>query len=199
MANTFGTDILIQSPDPESTAAFYVECLGFTVTSREPMMELHGPHINLYIEKGPPPGPVLEVTVANVEEATARLTARGSTVVRDEPNFPRRHICDPNGLICNLTTSLPSARLSKGEAGRLFVSLASPAGNRLAVMLSAWRFPAMVVDTTNNHHSCPPVREAGGFPFCAKRRPLLRRERADSEMGFRADGSAIHLAAEKAR
>lgn len=88
MANTFGRDILIQSPDPEKAAAFYMESLGFTVTSEKPMIELSGPHINLYIEHGPPLGPVLEVTVANVDEATERLVAQGCTVVKDEPNFP---------------------------------------------------------------------------------------------------------------
>jgi predicted enzyme related to lactoylglutathione lyase len=103
MANTFGKDILIQSADPEAAAAFYVELLGFTITAREPMLELSGPKINLYIEKGPPLGPVLEVTVEDVEEATQRLTARGCKVVKDEPDFPRRYVQDPNGLVYNLT------------------------------------------------------------------------------------------------
>jgi predicted enzyme related to lactoylglutathione lyase len=103
MANTFGTDILIQSPDPESAAAFYVDQLGFTITAREPMLELAGKHINLYIEKGPPLGPVFEVTVSSVEDATRRLVAHGCTVVKDEPHFPRRYVQDPNGLIYNLT------------------------------------------------------------------------------------------------
>jgi predicted enzyme related to lactoylglutathione lyase len=104
MANTFGTDILIQAPDPKKAAAFYVEYLGFTVTSEKPMIELSGPHINLYIEQGPPLGPVLEMTVANVDETTERLVAQGCAVVKDEPNFPRRYIRDPHGLIYNLTT-----------------------------------------------------------------------------------------------
>lgn len=104
MANTFGTDILIQAPDPKEAAAFYVQCLGFAVTSEEPMIELRGPHINLYIEKGPPLGPVFEVTVANADEATERLTAQGCTVVKDESNVPRRYMRDPCGLIYNLTT-----------------------------------------------------------------------------------------------
>lgn len=103
MANSFGTDILIQADDPETAAAFYVEQLGFTITGREPMLELAGKHINLYIEKGPPLGPVLEVTVANVDEATRRLVARGCEVIKDEPEFPRRYVRDPHGLIYNLT------------------------------------------------------------------------------------------------
>lgn len=101
MANTFGRDILIQSPDPEKAAAFYVEFLGFTVTSEKPMIELSGPHINLYIEQGPPLGPVFEV--ANVDEATERLVAQGCTVVKDEPNFRAATFAIRNGLIYNLT------------------------------------------------------------------------------------------------
>jgi hypothetical protein len=104
MANTFGTDILIQSPDPKAVADFYVNHLGFTITSTEPMIGLSGPNINLYIEQGPQLGPVLEVTVANVEQATARLVSQGCKIVKDEPDFPRRYIQDPYGLIYNLTT-----------------------------------------------------------------------------------------------
>lgn len=34
MANSFGTDILIQVEDVEEAASFYVDQLGFTVTGR---------------------------------------------------------------------------------------------------------------------------------------------------------------------
>lgn len=104
MANTFGTDILIQAPDPRQAAAFYVNQLGFTITAEHPMIGLNGNHINLFIEEGPQLGPVLEVTVANLEEATRRLVEHGCEVVKDEPEVPRRYIKDPFGLIYNLTT-----------------------------------------------------------------------------------------------
>lgn len=67
------------------------------------MIALRGPHINLFIERGPALGPVLEVTVGDVEEATARLTRKGCVFVKDEPHFPRRYLRDPCGLIYNLT------------------------------------------------------------------------------------------------
>jgi predicted enzyme related to lactoylglutathione lyase len=105
MANSFGTDILIQAPDPEQAAAFYVDQLGFTVTDTDPnMISLHGKNINLFIEKGPALGPVLEITVANVAEARQRLVDRGCEVVKDEPEFPRCYLRDRYGLIYNLTT-----------------------------------------------------------------------------------------------
>jgi len=105
MPNTFGTDILIQAPDPKAAAAFYVTRLGFEITGEVPeMISLHGPNINLFIERGPALGPVLEVTVANVGEAARRLVESGCEIVKDEPQFPRIYLKDPYGLIYNLTT-----------------------------------------------------------------------------------------------
>ena len=104
MANKFGADILIQSPDPKNAAAFYVELLGFEITDENPnLISLHGKHINLFIERGPLLGPVLEVTVNDVEEAKLRLVGAGCKIVKDEPEFPRCYVQDPFGLIYNLT------------------------------------------------------------------------------------------------
>ena len=59
MANTFGTDILIQAEDPLKAANFYVKELGFEITDKNPkMIGLHGENINLFIENGPALGPV---------------------------------------------------------------------------------------------------------------------------------------------
>jgi catechol 2,3-dioxygenase-like lactoylglutathione lyase family enzyme len=105
MANSLGTDILIQSLDPKSAARFYVDQLGFEVTEEKPnMVSLCGEHINLFIEQGPALGPVFEVTVASVEDARQRLVKQGCKIVKDEPDFPRCYIKDPYGLIYNLTS-----------------------------------------------------------------------------------------------
>ena len=105
MANRFGSDILIQAPDPRKAALFYVEHLGFEITDDNPkMIGLHGKHINLFIEPGPTLGPVLEVTVDSVEKAKERLLKNGCEIVKDEPDFPRCYVKDPYGLIYNLTT-----------------------------------------------------------------------------------------------
>lgn len=104
MTNKFGTDILIQAAEPKEAAAFYVNQLGFQITGDTPtMVSLHGEHINLFIERGPALGPVLEVTVDNVEAAKARLVKNGCQIVKDEPEFPRCYVRDPFGLIYNLT------------------------------------------------------------------------------------------------
>jgi hypothetical protein len=85
-------------------ANFYVRELGFEITDKAPnMISLHGKHINLFIERGPALGPVLEVTVTSVQKAKANLTKKGCKIVKDEPDFPRCYIQDPNGLIYNLT------------------------------------------------------------------------------------------------
>jgi hypothetical protein len=105
MANSFGKDILIQSPDLKKTAAFYVDQLGFEISGEEPqMISLQGRNINLFIEKGPALGPVLEVTVDSVEAAKLQLVKSGCVVVKDEPDFPRCYVKDPFGLIYNLTS-----------------------------------------------------------------------------------------------
>ena len=103
MANHFGKDILLQAPDPARAAAFYVHLLGFSITAETPeMVSLQGPRISLFIEKGPSLGPVLEVTVANVEDAKRRLVNNGCEIVKDEPAFPRCYVKDAQGLIFNL-------------------------------------------------------------------------------------------------
>ena len=105
MANTFGTDILIQANDPKKAAVFYVQQLGFEISDEKTnMVSLHGRHINLFIERGPALGPVFEVTVDNVEHAKLRLVKIGCEIVKDEPDFPRCYIKDPFGLIYNLTS-----------------------------------------------------------------------------------------------
>ena len=38
MSNRFGTDILIQTPDPKAAALFYVNQLGFEITDNNPEM-----------------------------------------------------------------------------------------------------------------------------------------------------------------
>jgi catechol 2,3-dioxygenase-like lactoylglutathione lyase family enzyme len=59
MANRFGADILIQTQDPKQAARFYVKHLGFEITDDNPkMIGVHGEHINLFIEPGPPLGTV---------------------------------------------------------------------------------------------------------------------------------------------
>jgi catechol 2,3-dioxygenase-like lactoylglutathione lyase family enzyme len=103
MANSFGRDILLQTPDPKRAAEFYVNQLGFEVSDEtEKRICLHGPRVNLFLEKGPALGPALEVTVDSVEAARVRLIRHGCTVVKDDPTYSRCYLRDPYGLIYSL-------------------------------------------------------------------------------------------------
>lgn len=79
--------------DPKAAAAFYLNQLGFEVTNEtSTLISIHGPNINLFIERGPALGPLLEVTVDDVDDAKARLTEAGCEIVKDEPEFPRCYV-----------------------------------------------------------------------------------------------------------
>ena len=76
-------------------AAFYLEQLSFSIDDNNPgMIGLHGENINLFVEPGLALGPVLEVTVDDVEEAKRRLVKHGCETVKDEPHFPGTYVKD---------------------------------------------------------------------------------------------------------
>jgi catechol 2,3-dioxygenase-like lactoylglutathione lyase family enzyme len=103
MANAFGSDIIIQSEDPEAAARFYVEQLGFQITGQTAThINIHGANINFFLERGPKLGPVFELHVGDVAATKVRLLAQGCKVIKDEPGFPRCYIEDPHGLMYNL-------------------------------------------------------------------------------------------------
>ncbi len=108
MANGFGSDILVQAPDLKAAAQFYVDQLGFAISGEtQDLVSLHGRNINLFIERGPALGPILEVWVDDVEAAKRRLAESGCEIVKDEPDFPRCYVKDPFGLLYNLTSRRP--------------------------------------------------------------------------------------------
>lgn len=103
MSNQFGTDIIIRTPNPKEAAAFYVKNLGFNITDEtEDMISIRGRNINLFIEKGPAHGPVLEVLVEDVEATKKRLLRSGGKILLDEPHVPRVYIQDPYGITYNV-------------------------------------------------------------------------------------------------
>ncbi len=103
MSNRFGTDIIIRTANPKEAAAFYVKNLGFEVTEETAdMISIRGPNINLFIEKGPAHGPVLEVLVKDVKATKQRLLRNGGKVILDEPDVPRVYVQDPYGVTYNV-------------------------------------------------------------------------------------------------
>jgi hypothetical protein len=95
---------LIQAPNPRKVARSDVEQLGFEVTDDIPkMIRLHGDHVNLFIQPGPPLGPVIEVTVDHLPKGKERLVRTEGVIVKDEPDVPRCCVRDPQGWTYNLT------------------------------------------------------------------------------------------------
>ena len=108
MANSLGTDILIQAQDPGSTASFYVRHLGFKMTDETPqMISLHGDHIVFFIEQGPlcPGSHCCECRESQTPACGKGLRDSRCEIVKDEPDFPRCYVKDPFGLIYNLITA----------------------------------------------------------------------------------------------
>src|SRR5260370_28190981 len=101
MANSFGTDVLIQAQDPKKAALFYVTQLGFEITDEKAdLISLHGENLNWFIERGVALGPVLEVTGEHIEEAKARLLRKGPASINEESN--------PRGATSRAPTASPT-------------------------------------------------------------------------------------------
>jgi hypothetical protein len=93
----------IQAENPRRATSFYIEQLGFTTTGISAnLVSLQGKHINLFIERGPAWGPVLEVTFKHVQRTKDARKSKGCEIVKNEPGFPRYYVKDANGQIYNL-------------------------------------------------------------------------------------------------
>src|SRR5260370_42691396 len=109
MANSFGTDVLIQAQDPKKAALFYVTQLGFEITDEKAdLISLHGENLNWFIERGVALGPVMEVTVEHIEEGTSRLVRNGWGIIKGESK--------PPGPTSSTRTASPNTRRSDSRA-----------------------------------------------------------------------------------
>jgi catechol 2,3-dioxygenase-like lactoylglutathione lyase family enzyme len=96
-------DILIQTDRPDEARAFYEGVLDFAVFQDDPNMRgLETGAFRLFLDPGPPLGPVLEVLVDDLAAAKAKLLAAGCVVEQEDPAIPRCYVRDPFGLIFNL-------------------------------------------------------------------------------------------------
>ncbi len=99
MANAFGGDILLQAPRSVAAARFYVEQLGFAIDAQTPeLISLHGPSVNLFIERGPGarPDPGGDGRRRG-GPPSAGWPPGAAEIVKDEPEFPRCYVRDPSG------------------------------------------------------------------------------------------------------
>jgi catechol 2,3-dioxygenase-like lactoylglutathione lyase family enzyme len=96
-------DIIIRTESWEEATKFYESVLGFPITHRsENILGFETGSICLYVEKGPPHGPVFEFLVADVQAEKHRLLAAGCTLVEEDPSVPRVYVRDPYGITFNI-------------------------------------------------------------------------------------------------
>lgn len=82
---------------------FYASILGFDVVDEsKSMLRVETGAIRLFVEQGPPHGPVFDFLVPDVQAARDRLLAAGCTLIEEDPSVPRCYLKDPFGLVFNL-------------------------------------------------------------------------------------------------
>ena len=96
-------DIIIRTESWPEAVRFYGEVLGFTVSSHaEGLVGFETGAFCLYVEKGPPHGPVFEYLVRDVGATRDLLVRAGCTVVEEDPSLPRCYLRDPYGTTFNI-------------------------------------------------------------------------------------------------
>jgi predicted enzyme related to lactoylglutathione lyase len=101
-------DILVQTVDIDTAAAFYEKQLGLTTFQRDPdLIGLEAGAFRLFLERAPAYGPVLEFFVNDLEDAKARLVAAGCRIENEDPSVPKCYIRDPYGLTFNIALPRP--------------------------------------------------------------------------------------------
>jgi catechol 2,3-dioxygenase-like lactoylglutathione lyase family enzyme len=96
-------DIIIRTNAWNEALQFYERTLGFGVSSRsDGMVGFETGAFRLYVERGPPHGPVFDFLVPDVPAARDRLCAARCTLIEEDPRIPRCYLRDPYGLTFNL-------------------------------------------------------------------------------------------------
>jgi catechol 2,3-dioxygenase-like lactoylglutathione lyase family enzyme len=96
-------DVIIRTSEPSQAQDFYGGILGLAVTDEtESILRVDTGAIRLFVESGPPHGPVFDFLVADVQAVKAKLLAAGCTLVEEDSSVPRCYIRDPFGLVFNL-------------------------------------------------------------------------------------------------
>jgi len=96
-------DVIIRTGNWPEAVRYYQEVLGFAVASRTAsMVGFETGAFRLYVEAGPPHGPVFDFLVADVAASKARLIAAGCTLVEEDATVPRCYLRDPFGVVFNV-------------------------------------------------------------------------------------------------
>jgi catechol 2,3-dioxygenase-like lactoylglutathione lyase family enzyme len=99
-------DVILRTARWSEASTFYRLVLGFTVVHQsENLVGVETGAFRLYVEQGPPHGPVFDFLVPDVQAAKIRLLAAGCTVQEEDSSVPRCYIRDPYGLVFNVAQS----------------------------------------------------------------------------------------------
>jgi predicted enzyme related to lactoylglutathione lyase len=96
-------DVIIRTEEFAAAVQFYENVLGLPIFHRSPSMigfETEG--FRLYVEHGPPHGPVFDFRVPDLQAAKRDLIAAGCVVIEENPAVPRCYLRDPHGLVFNI-------------------------------------------------------------------------------------------------
>ncbi len=98
-------DIIVRTNQWQEAVSFYEAVLGSKVIYRsESLVGFETGAFCLYVEKGPPHGPVLDFLTPDVAALKERLLAAGCTVIEESATAPRCYLQDPFGVTFNLGT-----------------------------------------------------------------------------------------------
>jgi catechol 2,3-dioxygenase-like lactoylglutathione lyase family enzyme len=96
-------DVIIRTPNWSEAVRFYAAVLGFAASHRtESLVGFETGAFRLYVEAGPPHGPVFDFLVADVAATRAQLLAAGCTLVEEDASVPRCYLRDPFGIVFNV-------------------------------------------------------------------------------------------------
>jgi hypothetical protein len=97
-------DVLIQTTNINTAAAFYESVLGLKVIERSAqLIGFETGSFRLFLDRGESYGPVFEFYVSNLDQAKKMLIENGCRVEVEDRRVPRCYIRDPFGLVFNLS------------------------------------------------------------------------------------------------
>ena len=96
-------DVIIRTQNLAATTQFYEGVFGLkVVVRRDTLVGLDAGAFRLYLEEGPPHGPVFDFLVPDLQAAKSALESAGCVVIEENPAVPRCYIRDPHGLVFNI-------------------------------------------------------------------------------------------------
>ena len=96
-------DVIIRTEDFAAATQFYETVLKLPVFYRSPsLIGFETVGFRLFVEPGPPHGPVFDFLVPDLEDAKRELVGAGCAVIEENPAVPRCYLRDPHGLVFNI-------------------------------------------------------------------------------------------------